>query len=140
MNACWIAVASRDHVRAAVAGGFAQLHHGKRVALDRLKPFDRIVYYSPRERMGDGQPVRAFTAIGEVLDAPVYPGERVGNLQPFRRGVRFFQSQDAPIEALLGELSFTHGRTQWGMMFRRGVFRIGAQDYRVIAAAMKAVE
>lgn len=138
--AYWVGVASRDHVRAGVAGGFAQLGHGKRAGLDRLTPGDRLVYYSPRERMGAGAPVRAFTAIGEVLDAPVRLGEMGGDFHPFRRDVRFFAAEDAPIAPLLPRLAFTQGRTNWGMVFRRGAFRITADDYRLIANAMQALQ
>lgn len=138
--AYWVGVASRDHVRAGVAGGFAQLGHGKRAGLDRLTPGDRLVYYSPRERMGAGAPVRAFTAVGEVLDAPVRRGEMGGDFHPFRRDVRFFSAREAPITPLLPVLACTRDRTHWGIVFRRGVFRITADDYGRIANAMQALQ
>ena len=40
----WIGVASSDHVKRGVAGGFCQLGHGRREPVKRLKPGDRIVY------------------------------------------------------------------------------------------------
>ena len=62
----WIGIASRDHVRMGTAGGFCQLGHGKAAPVRRLGSGDRIIYYSPRERMRDGAPIQAFTAIGKV--------------------------------------------------------------------------
>jgi hypothetical protein len=136
----WIGVASRDHVRAAVAGGFAQLGHGKRTVLDRMTPGDRLIYYSPRERLGGGVAVQAFTAIGEVLDAPVRRGEMTGAFHAFRRDVRYFAADDTLIEPLLPLLSFTRKRTAWGVVFRRGAFRIDRSDYDRIAMAMRTNE
>jgi len=59
----WIAVASRDHVMKGVKGGFCQISHGKSSPVERLKPGDRIVCYSPREAMGEGDPVLALTVV-----------------------------------------------------------------------------
>ena len=136
MTAFWIGVASRDHVMRGVKGGFCQLSHGKASPVRRLKPGDRIVYYSPREQMSEGAPVQAFTAIGEILDGEAYEADTGGGFKPIRRDVRFFKSHDAPIKPLLETLSFTRGRASWGYAFRRGSFRIEADDYRAIAKAM----
>ena len=83
--------------------------------------------------------MQAFTAIGEVLPGDVYEGNMGGAFMPARRDVRFYDAKDAPIRPLLESLSFTKGRTSWGYAFRRGVFQITAEDYALIAAAMKAV-
>jgi hypothetical protein len=132
----WVGVASLDHVKAGVAGGFCQLGHGKHSAVARLSPGDHIVYYSPKTEMGAGEAVQAFTAIGEVLPGEVYEGNMGGKFFPARRDVRFYNASDAPIRPLLDKLSFTKGRTSWGYAFRRGMFRITEEDYAVIAAAM----
>jgi hypothetical protein len=136
MTAFWVGVASRDHVMRGVKGGFCQLSHGKSSPVERLQPGDRIVYYSPREQMGEGEPVQAFTAIGEILPGDPYRVDMGGGFEPVRRDVRFFKAHDAPIRPLLGHLSFTRGRASWGYAFRRGSFRIATDDYRVIAKAM----
>jgi hypothetical protein len=138
MTAFWIGVASRDHVMRGVKGGFCQLAHGKASPVRRLKPGDRIVYYSPREQMNDGAPVQAFTAIGEILDGEPYEADMGGGFKPIRRDVRFFKAHDALIKPLLETLSFTRGRSSWGYAFRRGAFSIEADDYRAIAKAMGA--
>ena len=133
---CWIGVASREHVRPAVAGGFCQLCHGKAAALRRLQPGDGLIYYSPREGMGSGRPVQAFTAIGVVLaDAPRQVDQGNG-FQPFRRSVRYLPATEAPIRPLLSKLSFTCGKISWSYGFRRGLFRIETEDYGRIAEAM----
>ena|SRR5271170_3287506 len=140
MTTFWIGVASREHVRAGVEGGFCQLSHGKSAPLERIKPGDRIVYYSPRERMRAGATVQAFTAIGEILDGEVRRGVMPGGFTPCRRDVRFFTATEAPISPLLEILSFTRGRSSWGFAFRRGSFKIERDDYRMIARAMGLVD
>src|SRR5580704_7995967 len=139
MTSYWIGVASRDHVRNAVAGGFCQLCHGKASPLRRLGTGDRIIYYSSRERMRDGEPVQAFTAIGEIAEGEPQALDMGGGFVPFRRAVRFYTSFDAPIKPLLPLLSFTRGGRNWSMVFRRGVFAIDKADYESIAKAMRAV-
>ena len=136
MRKNWVAVASADHVAVGRTAGFMQVCHGKVSPLKRVQPGDRIVYYSPRESMGEGEPVQAFTAIGEVLPGEAYRADTGGGFKPVRRDVRFFKAHDAPIKPLLAQLSFTRGRTSWGYAFRRGSFRIEADDYRAIAKAM----
>ena len=41
----WIGVASREHVRLGVAGGFSQLCHGKAHPLKRMAVGDWLIYY-----------------------------------------------------------------------------------------------
>jgi hypothetical protein len=84
MTAFWIGVASHDHVRAGVEGGFCQLAHGKAALGARLQPDDRIVYYSPRELTAGGAPVQAFTAIGEVLAEKPHQLDVGGGFKPYR--------------------------------------------------------
>ena len=133
----WIGVASRDHVMKGKAGGFCQLGHGKAAPVKRLQPGDRIVYYSPRTALEGGEPVQAFTAIGEILSGralcrPTWAA--VSN----RRGATCAgsKSREAPIRPLLEQLSFTRGQRSWGYAFRRGAFEMTAEDYALIAAAM----
>src|SRR5665213_3727998 len=134
----WIGVASREHVLRGVAGGFCQLNHGKAGPIKRLKPGDWIVYYSPRETMGSGEPVQAFTAIGKIRSGEPYVGEMGGGMQATRRDVDFLKAREAPIRPLLEMLSFTKGRAGWGFAFRRGSFAISEADFHMIAAAMGA--
>ena len=138
MTKYWIGVASRDHVNVGTAGGFCQLCHGKAAPLRHLKAGDRIIYYSPRERMRDGEPIQAFTAIGEVAAGEPEPHDMGGGFVPYRRSVTYYKASEAPIQPLLSVLSFTRGRPQWGIVLRRGVFAIDRKDYNIIADAMGA--
>ena len=47
MSACWLAVASAEHVAIGRRDGFMQVGHGKGAPLKRLHTGDRIVYDSP---------------------------------------------------------------------------------------------
>ncbi len=133
----WIGVASRDHVMKGVAGGFCQLGHGKAAPVKRLSPGDWIAYYSPRTALEAGEPVQAFTAIGRIEPGEAYQGDMGGGFHPFRRDVAWRKGREAPIRPLLDRLSFTKGRTGWGYAFRRGSFAVGAEDFAIIAEAMR---
>ena len=136
----WVGVASREHVRAAVEGAFCQLSHGKEDPVRKLKRGDHLVFYSPRERLGDGEPVQAFTAIGQILDDAPFQIKQADNFHPFRRKAHYPNLKEASIHPLLEQLSFTQGRSSWGMAFRRGTFKISWQDFDKIERAMKACE
>lgn len=134
----WIAVASAAHVRIGCAGGFMQVCHGKGAPLKRLRPGDRVVYYSPGERMGEGSTLQAFTAIGRVRDAAVVQHDMGDGFVPWRREVSYASSRPAPIRPLLDQLAFTRGEKHWGARFRYGLFEVSEQDMRCIAEAMRA--
>jgi hypothetical protein len=136
----WIGVASRDHVMRGVAGGFCQLSHGRAAPVKRLVPGDWLIYYAPRERMGDGEPVQAFVAIGRIKPGEPYQGDMGGGFQPIRRDVAFLDAKDAPIRPLLDALSFTKGHASWGHSFRRGSFSVTEADFLAIAGAMGVAE
>jgi hypothetical protein len=133
----WIGVASREHVMRGVAGGFCQLSHGKSAPVKRLSPGDWIAYYSPREKMDEGEPLQSFTAIGKIKPGEPYEGVMGGGFKAMRRDVAFEKkAKDAPIRPLLDQLSFTKGRPSWGYVFRRGSFEVPEADFRLIAKAM----
>jgi hypothetical protein len=132
----WVAVASYDHVRKGVAGGFCQACHGKAAPLERMQAGDGIVYYSPRQTFAGTTPLQAFTAIGRVEEGPVYAVEMAPGFVPFRRTVRFWNARPAPIAPLLDRLGFVGDRRRWGYVFRRGHFQIPRDDFARIAAAM----
>jgi len=136
VTAYWIGVASREHVQRGVASGFCQLCHGNAATLRRLKPGDRIVYYSPRIGMRRGEPVQAFTAIGEIAEGDSERVDIGDGFVPYRRCVIFYRSSAAAIQPLLPVLSFTRRLTNWGLVFRRGAFSMDRADYETIAHAM----
>ncbi len=118
--ACWMGVASADHARAGRDGGFAQLGHGKHEAVKSLQKGDWIVYYSPREKMGDGGAVQAFTAIGQVTSDRPYQVEQKTGFYPHRVDVTYLlDAKEAPIKPLLDDLDLTRGRgSNWGIAMR----------------------
>ncbi|EKN64813.1 EVE domain-containing protein [Schinkia azotoformans] len=92
MNKYWIGVASDDHVKHGVLGGFCQLCHGKSSPLKRMKKGDWIIYYSPKNSLSTKIPCQKFTAIGEILDSNIYQVEMYPGFQPFRMNVKFLKS------------------------------------------------
>lgn len=104
----WMGVASAEHARGGRDGGFAQLGHGKHIAVKALKKGDWIVYYSPREGMGEGATVQAFTTIGCVISEAPYRFEQAMDFNPYRVDVDYLKAAEAaPIRPLLGELRLT---------------------------------
>jgi EVE domain len=130
----WLGVVSRAHVRTGVAGGFAQLCHGKAQPLRRMCRGDWLVDYSPTDEIG-GAALRAFTAIGQVEGSEVYPYDMGGGFVPYRRAVRYADAQEVAIDMIKQELEFC-ARPNWGMALRRGHLPLEAADFATIAAAM----
>lgn len=129
----WIGTVSREHVLRGVAGGFAMLSHGKEAPLKRLNPSDWLIFYSPKTAI-NGEPLKAFTAIGEVVDAPIHTAEMSPGQTGFRRDISWRKATETPIARLTDRLEFTRGN--WGMLARRGLFEISAADFQIICAAM----
>jgi hypothetical protein len=136
----WIGVACADHVRTGVAGGFAQLGHGKHAAVKGLRCGDWIAYYSPTTRLGGGEAVRAFTAIGRVTSEEPYQVAQGPGFHPWRVDVAYAaETRPAPIRPLLDHLDLTRGRgSSWGMALRGGRARASDADLKAIAEAMGA--
>jgi hypothetical protein len=134
----WIAVASAEHVRRGRTEGFMQVGHGKAAPLRRIRPGDRVVYYSPTVTLGSNDTLQCFTAIGTVKDREPYPFDMGDGFKPHRRDVAWAKAEEAPIRPLLGHLEFTAGKRNWGYQFRFGLFAISDADFRVIAKAMSA--
>jgi hypothetical protein len=97
---------------------------------------DRIVFYSPRERMEGGESLQAFTAAGRIVDEVPYQVKQSKDFRPFRRKTEYFKSKDASIHPLLEELSFTKGRSNWGAALRMGILQMKREDYMKIAMTM----
>lgn len=138
MSRFWLGIVQREHVERGVAGGFAQVCHGKRGPLARMKPGDWLIYYSPKTAL-NGQPLKAFTAIGQVQSGEPYSFQMTSDFVPYRRDVRFVAAQQAPIEPLLPYLSFSTGKPKptWGYALRFGILELTAQDFQLIAQAMQ---
>lgn len=140
----WIGVVSRSHVLRGVAGGFAQMNHGKQAPLKRMKAGDGLIYYSPREAYPDGAPLQAFTALGFIRSGEVYPHDMtpdgVPGFVPWRIDVDYQAVQSAPIKPLLAQLDFITDKTNWGAVFRFGQLKISQADFRKIAEEMGCCE
>lgn len=134
----WIGVASADHARGGRDGGFAQLGHGKHIAVKSLKKGDWIAYYSPREGMGAGDPVQSFTTIGRVTSDAPYRAEQAMDFNPYRVDVDYLkEARPAPIRPLLNALHLTRTHPDnWGLVMRGPKRRILPEDMRRIAEAM----
>jgi hypothetical protein len=102
----WIIVASKDHVKTAIAEGIAQARHGKAAPLKRMRNGDFIIYYSGKQTMGRPEVCQEFTAIGKVMDDEIYPFQMSGNFCSSRRNIEFLPSDDVPILPLIPELDF----------------------------------
>jgi EVE domain len=132
----WIGVASKEHVLRGIAGGFCQVCHGKQTPLRRMEPGDWIIYYSPVEVFGEKTPCRKFTGIGKIVSGEPYQCQMAPDFIPWRRDVTFFPGHEVAIEPLLDKLSCISNKKRWGFPFRRGLFEISREDFRVIASAM----
>src|ERR1700690_1340357 len=85
MTQHWIGVASKEHVQRGVAGGFAQVCHGKAGPLKKMEEGDWIIYYSPTLRFGDKEPCQSFTAIGKIHSGDPYAFPMNPDFIPWRR-------------------------------------------------------
>ena len=136
----WINTVSRGHVQRGVQGRFTQANHGKPHMLKKMARGDWIVFYSPKTDYPDGEPLQAFTAIGQVVDDEPYQVEVSPDFQPFRRNVDFLDCAEAPIRPLIEELEFIEDPARWGYKFRFGVFKISDRDLEVIRSAMTSTQ
>jgi len=82
------------------------------------------VFYSPKTSLQDGEPLKAFTAIGRVSDDRLYQVEMAPGFVPWRRNVEFGACDEAPIGPLIEELSFVKDKRRWGNVFRFGLLEI----------------
>ena len=130
MSRAWIAVACAEHVRHGINLGFMQLCHGKPGPLRRLKPGDRVVYYSPTERFRGTERLQVFTALGLVRDDKIEQPDMGGGFRPFRRAVDWLGGRPAPIRPLLDEPGFALSGPGWGAKLRYGLLEIdpGSMD------------
>ena len=131
----WLGVVCRDHVRRGVEQGIAQLGHGKRHGLARLAAGDWLVYYSPRTRLRDGDPLQAFTALGVIADDEIWQAHE-GDFHPWRRRVDYLPDvTEPPIRSLGLQLTAQPG---WGVQLRRGLVPLTGDDFGLIHDAMRA--
>ena len=131
----WVNTISRNHVQAGAAGGFTQADHGRETRLKKLAKGDAIVFYSPRADIQAGETVQRFTGVAQILDDEPF---RENDEGPWRRRAKFAQANEAPVAPLIEDLEFIRNKKSWGVVFRRGFFEIGENDFRRITSAMNA--
>jgi EVE domain len=136
MTRYWINTISKDHVQKGVAGGFTQADHGKNTRLKRLSKGDYLIFYSPKTSLQDGETLQAFSAIGIIADDAPYQVEMTPDFHPWRRKVKFLESEEAAIKPLLEHLTFIKDKSRWGYPFRVGLFEIQKADFDLITKAM----
>jgi EVE domain len=132
----WLGVVSRSHVERGIAGGFAQVCHGKEAPLKRMKAGDTFIYYSPTIEM-NGAPLQAFTAFGCVQDDEVFQFDMGGGFVPFRRRIAYVPAKEVALNTLRGQLELC-ASPNWGMALRRGMLLLSASDADTIGGAMGA--
>lgn len=115
-----------------------QVCHGKAAPLRRIRPGDRVAYYSPTVTMGGKDRCQSFTAIGTVLPGEPYRFDMGDGFIPFRRDVAWAEAEEVPIQPLLPTLEFAGGGRNWGYQLRFGLFAIAATDMEAIRDAMGA--
>ena len=137
MSKYWLGVVSKEHVMRGVSGGFAQVCHGKKGPLSKMKTGDWLIYYSPKQSFGGNQPCRSFTAIGKIKTGNVYQVEMAPKFIPFRLDVAFLACTEVPVSKLMDELELTSDKRGWGMKLRRGLVELSEHDFTIIAQAME---
>lgn len=137
MSKYWLAVVQREHVLRGVAAGIVQTNHGVRSGVQRMKPGDGIVYYSPKTSYPDGDPLKEFTAIGVIAEGEPWQ-EQEGDFAPWRRSVNYdLATRPTPIAPLLDVLELTRGNKNWGFIMRRGQIELNESDFQTIARDMR---
>lgn len=132
----WLAIASADHVARGLAGDFTQVCHGKSGPLRRIRPRDRVIYYSPSRLFGIRDGYSHFTASGVVSSETPYQADMGGGFMPFRHDVIWDETEAFPIRPLLQELDLTRGKSNWAYPFRFGLLPLSADDGDRIRRAM----
>lgn len=125
----WVGVASKEHVDRGVAGGFAQVCHGKKEPLKRMQRGDILIYYAPTIRFGGKEKCRQFVALGRVV-GDVYQVEMTPDFHPYRIDVAYYPCKAVSLHDVKESLTFPM------VYFRRGLFPIDLVDCNSIVNAM----
>lgn len=134
----WLAIASANHVERGLADGFMQVCHGKGGPLRRIRPADRVIYYSPTRIFGIRDGYMHFTASGTVTSPSPYQADMGGGFHPFRHDVAWDEASAFPIRPLLDDLELTRGKSNWAYPFRFGLLPLAEADATLIRRMMEA--
>lgn len=130
-------MASKEHVKNGVQGGFAQACHGKSTPLKKMKKGDYVIYYSSKEYFDKKDKCQEFTAIGKIRSNDIYQFEMTSEFCPFRIDIDFLKSKDVSILPLITELEFIPNKQKWGYPFRWGSLQINQHDFELISKTMQ---
>jgi len=131
----WLGVVSKEHVLKAIAGNFAQVCHGKKGPLSKMKKGDWLIYYSPGGKMGESN-LKAFTAIGKITDAEVFQFKMAPDFIPFRRKVEYLiGSIELPLSTIKSRLELCK-EPSWGYKLRLGLIELSESDFDLIKKFM----
>jgi hypothetical protein len=133
----WVNTVSLEHVEAAAEGGFTQADHGARTRLGRPRPGDEMVFYSPRTRLREGTLLQQFTALATITGEEPYQVIVSDDFRPWRLAATFHPCVRVDARPLAERLSFIADVAHWGLPFRRGLFAIPGDDFRVISESMR---
>ena len=132
----WLGVVSADHVRRGVELGIAQIGHGSRAGLARMRAGDGLVYYSARPTLGGTASLRAFTAVGRIADDELWQADE-GEFQPWRRRVDYEpDGTPVPLRLVQADLELTRP-PNWGYQLRRGLIELSPADFDRIDRAFR---
>ena len=136
----WLAIIPFEIARSERDGGYAQLGHGMYAVVSSLKKDDWIVYYSPRERLGDGDSVEALTAIGRVMSKWPYKVRRPTAISVYRVKVNVIEEARQVLFAPSANQLQLIQRYEliWKLVVRGGLHEISIANLRIIAKAMRA--
>ena len=132
----WIVVASKDHIKLGIDGGFVQSNHGKATSLKRMSKGDGLIVYSLGQTYGKKSDLKSFTAIGKVANKELYQVTMSEDFMPYRRNIHYYPSHDVPVEPLIDRLDFIRNKKSWGYAFRFGFLEIPRKDFELIKAEM----
>ena len=127
---------SEEHVKKGCEWGIAQFCHGKLWPAEKLSQGDWVIYYSPKVQMGEPEPCKSFTAIGQVVDSEPHQVEQFPGFKPYRRKIDYKNARKISIDSLKSKLNFIRENPNWGMLMRRGFFEISEADFGLISHEM----
>lgn len=120
----WVIVASLDHARRGVSGGFVMANHGKRAPLARMSPGDAVLIYSPTITYPKGERLRAVTIVGDVIGAEPEPSTAIAG--GFRLAASLREVDPVPLAEIRGHLPVSR--------LRFGFFELDPDDAEAILA------
>ena len=109
-----------------------QANHGKQAPLKSIKESDWVIFYSPNPSMQGDDKLQAFTAIGQATDDDVYHHRMSDDFIPYRKNIKYYPCNEAPVLPLIDDLEFIPNKKSWGYPFRFGFFEIGENDFRLL--------